>query len=213
MDFLNMDNSSSLQEVRVSLPNVINGFKNNTSRKQIMVLNLFVDGTEDLKNIYLLAAHKHNLSLIEDPHFFNSGFDLFLPEEQTFTSGSVNKASFKVKCSAKICNIDDTNITSYFTGYSMHPRSSLSKTALRLANCTGIIDAGYRGPLIGMFDCLVDTYVVESSTRLLQVCAPDLMPIYVRVIDSVSELGPETSRGEGGFGSTGIGLQCFSLNK
>jgi hypothetical protein len=191
-----------------SLINVINSFKDNTSRKQIMVLNLFVDGSQDLKNIYLSAADKHNLALMEDPHFCNSGFDLFLPEEQTFTSGSVNKASFKVKCSAKICNIDNDNysITSYFTGYSMHPRSSLSKTALRLANCTGIIDAGYRGPLIGMFDCIASPCVIDSYTRLLQICAPDLMPIYVRVIDSLTELGPETSRGEGGFGSTGKGI-------
>jgi dUTP pyrophosphatase len=199
--------NASLPDDSVTLPNVINAFKNNTSRKQIMVLNLFVDhDSQELKIIYLNAAHKHNLSLIEDPHFCNSGFDLFLPEEQTFTSGSVNKASFKVKCSAKICNIDDDNsITSYFTGYPMHPRSSLSKTALRLANSTGIIDAGYRGPLIGMFDCIVDSCVIESYTRLLQVCAPGLMPIYVRVIDSLAELGPETSRGEGGFGSTGKG--------
>lgn len=189
-----------------SLINVINSFKDNTSRKQIMVLNLFVDGSQDLKNIYLSAADKHNLALMEDPHFCNSGFDLFLPEEQTFTSGSVNKASFKVKCSAKICNIDNDSITSYFTGYSMHPRSSLSKTALRLANCTGIIDAGYRGPLIGMFDCIASPCVIDSYTRLLQICAPDLMPIYVRVIDSLTELGPETSRGEGGFGSTGKGI-------
>jgi dUTP pyrophosphatase len=206
MDFL-QDSTS------ISLPNVIDSFANNTGRKQIMVLNLFVDHDDvSLKNIYMNAAHKHNLSLIEDPQFCNSGFDLFLPEEQTFTSGSVNKASFKVKCSAKICDFGD-NIFSYYTGYLMHPRSSLSKTALRLANSTGIIDAGYRGSLIGMFDCIVDNCVIEKYTRLLQICAPNLMPIYVRVIDSVSELGPETSRGEGGFGSTGIGLQCFSLNK
>jgi dUTPase len=32
------------------------------------------------------------------------------------------------------------------------------------------------------------------------------MPIYVRVIDTVADLGPETSRGEGGFGSTGKGM-------
>ena len=86
----------------------------------------------------------------------------------------------------------------------MHPRSSLSKTDLRLANSTGIIDAGYRGPLIGMFDCLKDGYQVSKFTRLLQICAPSLMPIYVRVVDTIDELGPETSRGEGGFGSTGL---------
>jgi dUTP pyrophosphatase len=198
MDFFNSINST------VPLTNVINGFQNNTSIKQIMVLNLFIDSHNNvLKNGYLNAANKHNLSLITDPHFFNAGFDLFLPEDYRFSKNLVNKANFNVKCSAKIMNISDDNLTSYFTGYYMYPRSSLSKTALRLANSVGIIDAGYRGPLIGMFDCLTDTYDVLEFTRLLQICAPNLMPIFVRVIDTVEELGPETSRGEGGFGSTG----------
>ena len=199
MDFLNNINST------VPLPNVISGFQNNTSIKQIMVLNLFVAQISDvLKNGYLNAANKHNLSLIEDPHFFNAGFDMFLPEDYRFSKNTiVNKTNFKVKCSAKIVNISDANLTSYYTGYYMYPRSSLSKTPLRLANSVGIIDAGYRGPLIGMFDCLDETYEVVEFTRLLQICAPNLMPIFVRVIDTVEELGPETSRGEGGFGSTG----------
>ena len=205
MNFLNINSGSSASSVSsVSLPGVINSFQNNTFHKQIMVLNLFVDNNNVLKNTYLNAAHKHNLSLLEDPHFFNAGFDLFLTADQIFTSDTVNKTSFNVKCSAKIVNISDDNLTSYYTGYYMYPRSSLSKTALRLANCTGIIDAGYRGPLIGMFDCLTDTYEILKFTRLLQICAPNLMPTFVRVIDTVEELGPETSRGEGGFGSTGL---------
>ena len=200
MDFLNNINST------VPLSNVINGFTNNNSIKQIMVLNLFVDQTSDnnvLKNAYMNAANKHNLSLIGDPHFFNAGFDLFLPEDYTFTSDVVNKVTFKVKCSAKMVNISDEHLTSYYTGYYMYPRSSLSKTSLRLANSVGIIDAGYRGPLIGMFDCLTEPYEVIEFTRLLQICAPNLMPVFVRVVDAIEELGPETSRGEGGFGSTG----------
>jgi len=190
----------------VSLAQVTNNFKTKTCIDQIMILNLFVDGSEELKNVYCNAVNKHNLSLIEDPHFFNAGFDLFLPEDQRFTSGSVNKANFKVKCSAQIINMNHCNDLDnrFYTGYYMYPRSSLSKTPLRLANCTGIIDAGYRGPLIGMFDCLTkDEYDSIKLTRLLQICAPSLMPIYVRVIDTVADLGPETSRGEGGFGSTG----------
>ena len=198
MDFLNSINST------VPLPNVISSFQNNTSLKQIMVLNLFINDNNVLKNGYLNAANKHNLSLIEDPHFFNAGFDLFLPEDQGFRKNTiVNKADFKIKCSAKIVNISDANLTSYYTGYYMYPRSSLSKTPLRLANSVGIIDAGYRGPLIGMFDCFDEHYQVSSYTRLLQICAPNLMPIFVRIIDTVEELSPETSRGEGGFGSTG----------
>ena len=192
----------------IQLNDVINAFKNKTFHKKIMVLHLFVDsGSDDdqtLKNVYLNSACNHNLSLLQDPHFFNAGFDLFLTEDHTFTSGSVNKASFKVKCSAHIVNMLTNDLNQYYTGYQMHPRSSLSKTDLRLANSTGIIDAGYRGPLIGMFDCLKDGYQVSKFTRLLQICAPSLMPIYVRVVDTIDELGPETSRGEGGFGSTGL---------
>ncbi len=85
----------------------------------------------------------------------------------------------------------------------MHPRSSISKTPLRLANSTGIVDSGYRGPLIGMFDCLRPQYVVERFDRLIQVCAPGLMPIYVELVDRVEDLGEDTVRGEGGIGSTG----------
>jgi dUTP pyrophosphatase len=98
-----------------------------------------------------------------------------------------------------------------YTGFYVHPRSSLSKTPLRLANSTGIIDAGYRGHLIGMLDCLFNDpscdakfdYYAEAYTRLLQICGPNLMPIYVKIVNSVEELGPSTSRGDGAFGSTG----------
>jgi dUTPase len=206
-----------VRDYSVTLIDVINKLRKETCHDRIMLLNLFVDSkSENLKTCYLSAAQKHNNSLIEEPHFFNSGFDLFLPETHHFSKSSgVNKVSFGVKCSAEICCIGvsnsdsveesySANFNSYYTGYYMYPRSSLSKTPLRLANSTGIIDAGYRGPLIGMFDCLVENYETEKHTRLLQICAPNLIPIFVNVIDTAQELGPETSRGEGGFGSTGI---------
>jgi dUTP pyrophosphatase len=96
----------------------------------------------------------------------------------------------------------------------MYPRSSLSKTKLRLANSVGIIDSGYRGNLIGMFDVVnIDKeiqnkdmdadYYAKVNDRLLQICAPGLIPIYVEIVDGVYELGSETERGSGGFGSTG----------
>ena len=97
----------------------------------------------------------------------------------------------------------------------MYPRSSLSKTKLRLANSVGIIDAGYRGNLIGMFDITnIDElargdknreadYVAKEYDRLVQICAPGLVPIYVEIVHDISELSIETERGDGGFGSTG----------
>ena len=64
----------------------------------------------------------------------------------------------------------------------------------------GLIDAGYRGNLMGVFYNTSDTpFVVEAGTRLLQICAPDLKPVTFELVDSLSN----TSRGEGGYGSTG----------
>ena len=46
-------------------------------------------------------------------------------------------------------------------------------------------------------------YYAKVNDRLLQICAPGLIPIYVEIVDAVYELGIETERGSGGFGSTG----------
>ena len=102
----------------------------------------------------------------------------------------------------------------YNTGFYMYPRSSLSKTQLRLANSVGIIDSGYRGHIMGMFDVVNvceneenedrdADYFVEKFDRLVQICAPSLVPIFVEIVETLEELGEKTERGEGGFGSTG----------
>jgi dUTP pyrophosphatase len=124
----------------------------------------------------------------------------------------VNKVDFKIKCSGQMY-CDTGKI--FDTGYYMYPRSSLSKTKLRLANSVGIIDSGYRGNLIGMFDVVNiennDTnrldagadYFAKVNDRLIQICAPGLVPIYVEIVDFIEDLGNKTERGSGGFGSTG----------
>ena len=197
-----------------------NGFRNtltnNTHHDRFMCLKIFVDSEDhSLKNMYINSASNHNQQLMRDPHFFDAGFDMFLPSTTNFTMAGrhnimVNKVDFKIKCCAKIHMLgsDDMN-KEYFTGFYTYPRSSLSKTPLRLANSTGIIDAGYRGNLIGMFDCdwsdsdSID-YTSDQFSRLLQICAPNLIPIYVEIVDSIEDLGPNTRRGTGGVGSTGV---------
>jgi dUTP pyrophosphatase len=85
----------------------------------------------------------------------------------------------------------------------MYARSSISKTQLRLANNVGIIDAGYRGHLIGMFDLpAANTEHIAKFDKYLQICAPGLVPIFVELVGSKEDLGEQTERGEGGFGST-----------
>jgi dUTP pyrophosphatase len=86
----------------------------------------------------------------------------------------------------------------------MYPRSSISKSPFRLANSVGIIDAGYRGHLIGMFDIPSgETSHIRKLDKYLQICAPGLVPVFVELVSNLNDLGEETARGAGGFGSTG----------
>ena len=119
----------------------------------------------------------------------NSGFDLYLPATTHFPAGATVMVNFCVSMK-----------TNNGSGYWLLPRSSLSKTPLRLANSVGLVDPNYRGCLIGAFYNTgpVDIEIPEG-TRLLQVALPTLFPFrvdWVRVLD-------ETERGAGGFGSTG----------
>ena len=82
-----------------------------------------------------------------------------------------------------------------------------------LANSVGVIDSGYRGDIIGAFRNISGdnkSFVVEQYTRLLQICAPDLRPIIVQLVDA--DFFEKTTRGEGGFGSTGLGIEFLECN-
>lgn len=194
--------------------NLINKYHN------IMYLKIYIDNKDDKSNIlktkYKEAAIKHNTNLMEPNSFIDAGFDLFYPtpyilqnkdymEEQKLVNNKlVQKLDMKVKCAACMITFYQTSV--YPTGFYMYPRSSLSKRKLRLANSVGIIDSGYRGNLMGMFDIVnsnEEYEVVNKFDRLVQICSPNLQPIIVEIVDELNELGEITQRGEGGFGSTG----------
>jgi len=166
-----------------------------------MLLKIFVGNDADLNKKYTDAADAHNLKIINNPKHIDAGFDIYVPSKTVCSDrNSINKIDHKIKCSATIVSRD----SEYNTGYYMHPRSSIYKTPLRLANSTGIIDAGYRGNLIGMFDCSAAHHELAQYDRILQICAPSLIPIFTEIVKSETELGEQTARGAGGFGSTGI---------
>ena len=70
-----------------------------------------------------------------------------------------------------------------------------------LANHVGIIDSGYRGHLMVALRSFEDTVLLKHS-RVVQVCHPSLKPFYVKIVNENDF--SETSRGSGGFGSTGM---------
>ena len=85
----------------------------------------------------------------------------------------------------------------------IYPRSGLStKFGVSLANCVGVIDSDYRGEwFIPLINHGKAPFTVEHGMRIAQ-----LVPTKVLFPDiEVSETLSETDRGEGGFGSSGIG--------
>lgn len=147
-------------------------------------------------NEYLTRAREHNTKILNDV-FPDAGFNLLLTDQLDTTEGSSYKVDFGVKCAATMI----TDNKAYPSGFYMYPRSSTgSKTGLRLANSVGIIDSGYRGNLMGVFDSRkIETISTYSS--IVQICGPSLVPIWVDVVDDLNE---NTERGAGGFGSTGV---------
>lgn len=171
-----------------------------------MYLKIYIDSDdEELKKKYIEAINERNLKIMKNIEHIDAGFDLFAPEEQKMTNTQVNKLDYKIACCAKIFNNDTGRYTYENSGFYMYPRSSISKSNIRLANNVGIIDAGYRGHLMGMFDVIYkDSIIINKFDRYLQICAPGLIPMIVEMVSSIKELGEKTARGDGGFGSTGI---------
>jgi len=168
------------------------------------VLNLYVRD-EPLRDWYQGQIIKHNAAMLNET-FPNSGFDVCFPNDVVFDTPFESKmVNLGIKTEMVYCEPRENGYRMTSSAYLVHPRSSISKTPLMLANHTGIIDSGYRGFLIGAFRLLTGDeppYVVEAQTRMLQICHPTLCPIFVRIVENESHLS-ETSRGEGGFGSTG----------
>ena len=205
-------------------------FLESGKHEKIMHLKIFVDGQDDLKQIYLKRAENHNNNLINN-QFIDAGFDLVTPLQSegeevikcygpnnSLNKNPVNKIDFKIKCAARMMvdiKRNNQKMKYFYTGFYLDPRSSISKTKLRLANSRGIIDAGYRGNLIGMFDVVNMNsdqekknefqdadYYIKKYDCLVQICAPGLEPIFVEILDKIEDLGTNTERGDGGFGST-----------
>ncbi len=277
-------------------------FKNSS---KVMHVKLFVTDS-NLKAKYQEAITIHNNKILST-NFPDAGFDLFVPEATVCLYENLVKINFGVKSSAMMVH---DNGTKFPTGFYLYARSSLgSNTKLRLANSVGIIDSGYRGDLIGCFDCLkehisnkiipsytiglnngISSYLTQSNPirtndgsssqgvlsssisqgalsssisqgalsssisqgalsssisqgvlsssisqgvlsssigyskqgsqsnvicrcnhdyhvdkydKLIQICAPDLCPIYIELVDKEEDLSEQTDRGSGGFGSTG----------
>ena len=77
------------------------------------------------------------------------------------------------------------------------PRSSIWKTDGRLTNSVGVIDSGYRGEVMAVFDMSGKLFYPDGAP----ICQMIIMPIPTIEPEWADDLS-ETERGEGGFGHT-----------
>jgi dUTP pyrophosphatase len=83
------------------------------------------------------------------------------------------------------------------------PRSGLGhKHGLVTGNLVGVIDADYQGPLmISCWNRSAIPYTIHPGDRIAQLLLVPVGRASLRVVDSFAP----SLRGEGGFGSTGVG--------
>jgi dUTP pyrophosphatase len=143
---------------------------------------------EELRKLY-----EEQISLKEKTYSYfhsDSGFDLFMPKDIKVNPKETKMIDLDIRCEPKFPG-----------GYYLYPRSSFGKTSLRFKNSVGIIDNLYRGNIKMLIENTSDTEIVEmkKGERYGQLCHPSLITMQVKIVDKVND----TSRGLGGFGSTG----------
>ena len=122
-------------------------------------------------------------------HEGDAGLDLYVLEDINFEPGETKTIKLGISCEP------EDGIAYY-----LFPRSSISKTPLRMANSIGLIDGGYRGEIMAICDNIKsEDYTVEKGQRLFQLVAADSSPIEYELVAEIEM----TTRGTGGFGSTG----------
>lgn len=118
-------------------------------------------------------------------------------------------ASFDEGVSSIVINPHETKMIS--TGLSMelpegtflgiYPRSGLaSKKGLRPANCIGVVDSDYRGPImVALHNDSINPQEIEQGERIAQGILHSFIPMTFQEVEELEN----TERGNGGFGSTG----------
>ena len=122
-------------------------------------------------------------------HDGDAGLDLYILEDIYFESGETKAIKLGISCES------EDGIAYY-----LFPRSSISRTPLRMANSIGLIDGGYRGEIMAYCDNIKhDKYSIKEGERLFQIVASNCSEISYELRDELSD----STRGSGGFGSTG----------
>ena len=139
-------------------------------------------------------------------HDSDAAFDLYADIQETYIPfGKTFEESEKgIKVmpgqTVKVSSGVAMEIPEWYWG-AVYARSGLAtKQGLRPANCVGVIDSHYRGPIIvAIHNDSNNVQIIHHGDRIAQFM---LAPVIETSFEEVNELN-DSDRGEGGFGSSG----------
>ena len=84
----------------------------------------------------------------------------------------------------------------------VHPRSGLAlKNGITVLNTPGTVDSGYRGEIgVILYNTGNDVFLIDRGDRIAQLVIQEFIRADFKVVQEL----PESDRGDGGFGSTGV---------
>lgn len=159
------------------------------------------------KTFQLLIRSQETKSLYQNHTTFHdgdAGLDLFITEDVAIPPHSTVLVDLGVQCQSRSF---DWCIWHWLKGafyryhsYWLVPRSSIYKTPLIMQNSIGLIDRGYTGTLkVPLYNTSEQFVKLQRGERYVQLVNGDLSSVHFTLVDSLRD----TSRGAGGFGSTG----------
>lgn len=159
------------------------------------------------KKLLIHLENTNDVALYENHctfHDGDAGVDLFVKEDVTIPSGETCLVDFGVRCQVRSFSWCPwrwvKGIFHNYHSYLLMPRSSISKTPLLMRNSVGLIDAAYTGTIKApLYNTSNQPYRILRGQRLVQLVHGNLDPMHVEIVDGLRD----TSRGSGGFGSTG----------
>lgn len=111
-----------------------------------------------------------------------------------------NVYKYGLGISAQIVRDKEDEGKSFYLGITVRPRSSICNTGMVLSNAPGTVDEGYTGEIsVVMYHVLTDMPKYNVGDRVCQLnidIAPQIEFLEVDTLD-------DTTRGDGGYGSTG----------
>jgi len=132
-------------------------------------------------------------------HSFDAGMDIRADIPEPIT---IRPSTFEVIPTGIYLGLPETkNPRDFVWEMQIRPRSGLAaKHGITVLNSPGTIDAGYRGEIkVILSNTYLDPYVVNPADKIAQMVLSRAYQAQWYVDKNLSE----TSRGSGGFGSTG----------